>query len=333
MADFVNSEYKLPVRLKRLRRTQNIRNLVKETRLVVCELIYPLFINENITKATPINSMPGQMQLSLNDLADEIELITKLGIKTVLLFGIPATKDDNASASLNDDGIIQKAIKIIKKVNPALTVIADVCLCEYTNHGHCGIVKNEIINNDKTLEILAKQAVSFAQAGVDWVAPSGMADGMVHAIRLALDEADFKDVAILSYAVKYASSFYGPFREAAQGTPTFGDRKTHQMDIANVNEAIREASLDIMEGADLIMVKPAMHYLDVISKIKHNFPEVPLYAYQVSGEYSMLKIAANAGIINEKEAMLESLIAIKRAGANAIITYFAKNVAEILNAE
>lgn len=332
MADFLNSELKLPVRLNRLRRTQNIRNLVQETYLVASELIYPLFINENISSPVPIKSMPGQMQFSLESLPQEIELISKLGINTVLLFGIPGQKDDYASASLKDNGIIQQAIRKIKEVNPDLTIIADVCLCEYTNHGHCGVLENNNINNDKTLEILTSQALSFATAGVDWVAPSSMTDGMVQAIRLALDKADFKDVAILSYAVKYASSFYSPFREAAQGAPLFGDRRKHQMNIANINEALREASLDVMEGADLLMIKPAMNYLDVICKIKNKFPQIPLCAYQVSGEYSMLKIAANAGVINEKEAMLESLMAIKRAGSDAIITYFAKDAARILNA-
>lgn len=274
--------------------------------------------------------MPGVFQLPLDALEQEVETIASLGIKAVLLFGLPAQKDNYGSASLRDDGIIQRAIKLIKKTQPQLTVIADLCLCEYTSHGHCGILKGERIDNDKTLEQLALQAVSLAKAGVDWVAPSSMTDGMVAALREALDEHQYHDVAILSYAVKYSSHFYGPFREAAQGAPQFGDRKTYQMDFCNHHEALREAELDLMEGADILMVKPAMNYLDIICRLKSKFPEAPLCAYQVSGEYAMLKLGAKSGIFDEKNAFTESLIAIRRAGADLIITYFAKEMAKLI---
>ena len=274
--------------------------------------------------------MPGQFQLTLDCLPAEIESITALGIPAVLLFGIPHHKDAQGSASLQSTGIIQQAIRKIRSINSTILIIADVCLCEYTDHGHCGILQGETIDNDETLHYLSQQAVSYADAGADWVAPSSMTDGMVAAIRQALDQSNHQNVAILSYAVKYSSSFYGPFREAALGAPKFGDRKTYQMDPANGSEAIREARLDIMEGADMLMVKPAMNYLDIIYRVKESFPEIPLCAYQVSGEYSMIKIAAKAGLIDEEQAMLESLIAIKRAGADFMISYFAKDVAKIL---
>ena len=247
-----------------------------------------------------------------------------------MLFGIPAFKDAQGSACLAEDGIIQQAIRHIKKIHPQITVIADLCLCEYTDHGHCGILHGQQIDNDATLIQLAKQAVSLAQAGADWIAPSANTDGMVGAVREALDEAGFQHVAILSYAVKYSSCLYGPFREAAQGTPQFGDRKAYQMDPANGQEALREAALDLQEGADLLMVKPGMLYLDVIYRIKQQFPEVPLAAYQVSGEFAMLKAAAAQGLLNEQEAMLESITALHRAGADLIITYFAKELARVL---
>ena len=322
--------YKIPLRLKRLRKTPAVREMLQETRLHPSQFIAPLFISETLSGMQEITSMPGQFQLTLNDLPAEIASLTTLGIRAVLLFGIPQHKDAKGSVSLAATGIIQQAIRVIRASHPEMLIIADVCLCEYTDHGHCGILKEQSINNDATLIQLSQQAVSYAEAGADWVAPSSMTDGMVYAIRDALDTAGFQDTAILSYAVKYSSCLYGPFREAAQGAPKFGDRKSYQMDYANAEEALREAGLDIDEGADLIMVKPAMNYLDVIYRVKQNFPEVPLCAYQVSGEYSMIKNAAQQGLINEEQAILESLIAIKRAGADLIISYFAKDIARML---
>lgn len=319
----------LPLRLKRLRRSANVRDMLQETRLHPSQFIAPLFISATLSEKKEIASMPGQFQFALNDLPAEIDTLNALGIKAVLLFGIPDYKDAEGSASLNETGIIQQAIRKIRAHCPHILIIADVCLCEYTNHGHCGTLDGETIHNDETLKQLSQQAVSYARAGADWVAPSSMTDGMVLAIREALDAEGFQDTAILSYAVKYCSSFYGPFREAALGAPQFGDRKTYQMNPANVEEAIREAALDIDEGADLLMVKPAMNYLDVICRIKQTFPEVPLCAYQVSGEYAMIKHAAKQGFLNEQQAMMESLLAIKRAGADLIISYFAKDFAII----
>ena len=320
----------IPLRLKRLRQTSTVRAMLRETRLAVDQFIAPLFISETLKKKNEINSMPGQFQLTLDCLPEEIKSLTDLGIPAVLLFGIPAHKDAEGTASLATTGIIQQAIRNIRSINSDIVIIADVCLCEYTDHGHCGVLHGETIDNDATLQRLSEQAVSYADAGADWIAPSSMTDGMVAAIRHALDKAGHQGVAILSYAVKYSSSFYGPFREAALGAPQFGDRKTYQMDPANASEAIREAALDVAEGADMLMVKPAMSYLDIIYRVKQRFPEVPLCAYQVSGEYSMLKAAAAQGLINEEQAMLESLIAIKRAGADLIISYFAKDVAKLL---
>ena len=326
-------QYNLPLRLKRLRKTPMVRAMVRETRLHADQLIAPIFVSETLTNPNEIKSMPGVFQLPLSALADEVNALSALGISAVLLFGLPAHKDKTGSSSLKDNGIIQQAIRIIKTTQPHMLVIADVCFCEYTDHGHCGLLNGETIDNDKTLTALGKQAISYAKAGADWIAPSSMTDGMVAAIRDALDEHNFHDIAILSYAVKYSSSFYGPFREAAMGAPQFGDRKTYQMDPCNAQEALREATLDIQEGADLLMVKPAMNYLDIIYRIKSAFPEVPLCAYQVSGEYAMLKAAAQQGLINERDAMMESLIAIKRAGADLIITYFAKDIAKVLKYE
>ncbi|CDZ78533.1 Delta-aminolevulinic acid dehydratase [Legionella massiliensis] len=324
------TSFHLPLRLKRLRRNPAVRAMVQETRLDVKQFIAPLFISETLSEMREIRSMPGQFQLSLDCLPEEIEQLSALGLQAVLLFGLPAHKDAKGSDSLCSTGIIQQAIRKIRQINKDILIISDVCLCEYTDHGHCGALDGELIDNDKTLEILAKQAVSHADAGADWVAPSSMTDGMVLAIRQALDEAGHLDTAILSYAAKYSSCFYGPFREAADGAPKFGDRKTYQMDPANASEALREVALDLEEGADLIMVKPAMNYLDVICRVKQHYPEVPLCAYQVSGEYSMLKNAAAQGLINEEQAMVESLLAIKRAGADLIISYFAKDIAEFL---
>lgn len=320
----------IPLRLKRLRRTPTVRAMLQETRLATSQFIAPLFISETLKKKREISSMPGQFQLTLDDLPEEIQSLTELGIPAVLLFGIPAHKDAQGTASLAATGIIQQAIRKIRSVNQDILIIADVCFCEYTDHGHCGVLKGETIDNDATLHRLSEQAVSYADAGADWVAPSSMTDGMVGAIRQALDKAGHQDVAILSYAVKYSSSFYGPFREAALGAPQFGDRKTYQMDPANASEAIREAVQDVAEGADMLMVKPALSYLDIIYRVKQRFPEIPLCAYQVSGEYAMIKAAAAQGLINEEQAMLESLIAIKRAGTDLIISYFAKDVARSL---
>lgn len=320
----------LPLRLSRLRKNALSRALVRETRLHPQQFIAPLFISEELSEAKEIKAMPGQYQLSLNCLPKEIEELSSLGIPAVLLFGIPKSKDSCGSESYNQQGIIPQAIQRIREVNKELIVITDLCFCEYTDHGHCGVLTEQAINTDKTLELLGKQAIAHAQAGADWVAPSGMTDGMVAAIRQALDENNYAHIPILSYSAKYCSCFYGPFREAAQGAPQFGDRKAYQMDPANSEEAIRETALDLQEGADMIMVKPAGFYLDVIAKMKQNFPDIPLCAYQVSGEYSMIKCAAQHQLINEQQAILESLISIKRAGADFIISYFAKDIARLL---
>ncbi|APF03433.1 TPA: porphobilinogen synthase [Legionella pneumophila] len=327
------NEYNLPLRLSRLRKNAMSRALVRETRLHAQQLIAPLFISEYLTEAKEISAMPGQFQLGLNCIPKEIEILSKSGIPAVILFGIPKQKDACGSESMNNNGIIQQAIKKIKSVNSDMLVITDLCFCEYTDHGHCGILDGTQINIASTLELLGKQAVSHAEAGADWVAPSGMTDGMVLAIRQALDTASFHEIPILSYSAKYCSCLYGPFREAAQGAPQFGDRKAYQMDPANSEEAVRETQLDLEEGADMIMVKPAGFYLDIIYKLKQHFTEVPLCAYQVSGEYSMIKNAAKNNLINEEQAMIESLISIKRAGADFIITYFAKSMAELLNSQ
>lgn len=317
-------------RLRRLRQSQGLRELVKETHLGVEHLVLPLFIRHGQGIKKPILSMPGHYQFSVDALEPEIIEIKKLGIKQVILFGIPAEKDAVGSHSYQADGIIQMAIPVIKNIAPELLVIADVCFCEYTDHGHCGVLDEErtSIHNDKTLDLLAKQAVSYAQAGADIVAPSGMVDGMVGAIRQALDQAAFQHLPILSYSVKYASTLYGPFREAAEGAPKFGDRRTYQMDMANVSEALRECALDIAEGADMLMVKPAHAYLDVITRVKQANPALPLGAYHTSGEYAMIKAAAEKGWLDEKSTALEVLTAIRRAGADFIITYFAKAAAE-----
>lgn len=319
-------------RMRRLRRTPQLRSLIQENTITVADLVLPLFIKAGHNIKNPISSMPGHFQLSLDHLPAEIEEIKKLNIPAVILFGIPEKKDAMGSVALDDNGIIQQSIKSIKKIAPALLVITDLCFCEYTDHGHCGVINlnNQTVDNDKTLELLGKQAVSHARAGADIIAPSGMMDGMVKAIRTALDENDFQDIPILSYAVKYASSFYGPFRVAAEGVPQFGDRKTYQMNPANANEALREAALDVAEGADMLMVKPAQNYLDIIYRVKQSFPSLPMCAYQVSGEFAMIKAAAEKNWIDEKAVMMESLLAIKRAGADFIVTYFAKEVAQLL---
>ncbi|CUU06292.1 porphobilinogen synthase [Candidatus Thermokryptus mobilis] len=322
------------VRLRRLRMTEQFRKMVAETQLSVNDLIYPLFVCPGQNVKREVRSMPGVYQQSIDNLIHDCEQIYKLGIPAVILFGIPEHKDEYGSEAYDENGIIQRAVRALKKEIPELVVITDVCLCEYTSHGHCGIVKEVApgkyeIANDETVELLAKEALSHAEAGADMVAPSDMMDGRVAAIRKILDENGFQNIPIMAYSAKYASGFYGPFREAAESAPKFGDRKSHQMDPANSDEAIREVALDILEGADIVMVKPALAYLDVIYRVKQEF-KVPVAAYQVSGEYSMIKAAALNGWIDEQRIMLETLTAIKRAGADLILTYFAKDVARIL---
>jgi porphobilinogen synthase len=317
------------VRLRRLRTTPNLRSMVRETTLSPANFIYPLFVVHGNNIQQEIPSMPGVYHQSIDRLPSEIAEISDLRIPAVILFGIPERKDRTGEENFADGGIVQQAIRAIKDANPDLLVITDVCLCEYTDHGHCGIVRDGDILNDETLDILGRVAVSHANAGADVVAPSGMMDGMVRAIRSALDSADHQQVSILSYAVKYASGFYGPFRDAAQSAPAFGDRRTHQMDPANTREALREAQLDVDEGADMLMVKPALAYLDVIQRMRDRF-DLPVAAYNVSGEYSMIKAAAARGWLDEKKVAMETLTAIRRAGADLILTYHAKDAARWL---
>ncbi|MGB9752400.1 porphobilinogen synthase [Roseiflexus castenholzii] len=323
-------------RPRRLRRTPALRRMVCETVLSADDLIAPLFVVAGSGVVRPIRSMPGHAQISVDQLDPEISEIAELQIPAVLLFGIPAHKDPTGSSGWDPEGPVPQAIRAIKRLAPQLTVIADVCVCEYTSHGHCGILAETPgsgdVLNDPTLEILARCAVAYADAGADIVAPSAMMDGQVAAIRAALDAAGYTQVAILSYAAKFASAFYGPFREAAESTPAFGDRRAYQMDPANGREALREVELDIAEGADMIMVKPAGAYLDIISTVRQRY-HVPLAAYQVSGEYAMIKAAAQLGWLDERRAALESLIAIRRAGADMIITYFARDAARWIAAE
>jgi porphobilinogen synthase len=316
-------------RARRLRKNENFRRLIRETNLSVDDLVYPLFAVPGKSVKKPITSMPGQFQLSVDYIAKEAQKAHEMGIPAVLLFGIPVKKDEMATGAFAKDGIIQQAVKRIKNEVPDILVITDVCLCEYTSHGHCGILEKDCVQNDATLEVLAETVISQARAGADMVAPSAMMDGQVAAIREALDENAFEDIPIMAYAAKYASSFYGPFREAAESAPQSGDRKAYQMDSANADEAIREMSLDVGEGADIIMVKPALAYLDIIYRAKQEF-DLPLAAYNVSGEYSMIKAAAQLGWLDEEKAMIESLTAIKRAGADIIITYWAKDLANLL---
>jgi porphobilinogen synthase len=319
-------------RPRRWRRTTVLRDLVRETTLSPDDFVYPLFVRPGTEVRAPIASMPGIDQLSVDALAREARELAALGIKAVLLFGIPAAKDPLGLESHAEDGIVQHAIRALKDARPELVVITDVCLCEYTDHGHCGLLDAEgHVLNDETLEVLGRIAVSHADAGADVVAPSGMIDGMVGAIRTALDADGFERVAILSYAVKYASAFYGPFREAAEGAPQFGDRKSHQMDPGNAREALREAGLDVEQGADGLMVKPALGYLDVVRAVRERFPELPLAAYNVSGEYAMLKAAAANGWLDGRAAALEVLTGIRRAGADLVITYHAKEAASWLH--
>jgi porphobilinogen synthase len=313
-------------RHRRLRSTTALRSLVSETKLSIDDLVYPLFIIEGKDIKNEVTSMPGVFQLSLDHLPAEIEEITGLGIKAIMLFGIPEEKDAEGSGAYCDHGIVQKAIKKIKELAPELLVIADTCLCEYTSHGHCGVVDESGVINDESLVLHAKTAVSQAKAGANIIAPSNMMDGFVAVIRKELDEAGFQHIPIMSYAVKYASAFYGPFRDAADSTPEFGDRKSYQMDPANRLEAIREAESDVEEGADFLIVKPAFAYLDIIRDVKNTF-NIPVVAYNVSGEYAMVKAAAINGWVDEQAIVMEKMLAMKRAGADIIITYFAKDIA------
>jgi porphobilinogen synthase len=329
-------------RPRRLRRTAALRAMVRESSLAPADFIYPLFVTHGREQRRPIASMPGIYQWSPDRLAAEVESAAELGVRAVILFGLPAAKDPVGRENFAAGGIVQRAIAAVKEAVPEMVVVTDVCLCEYTDHGHCGLLNSDdgeraqphleagYVLNDETLPILAEAAVSHARAGADVVAPSGMMDGMVQAIRAALDEHQFSHLPIMSYAVKYASAFYGPFREAAGGAPQFGDRKTHQMDPANVREALREAALDVAEGADFLMVKPALAYLDVIRQVRDRFPELPLVAYNVSGEYAMIKAAVANGWLDEERVVLELLLGMKRAGADLIITYHALDAARWL---
>jgi porphobilinogen synthase len=323
------SEFKIPspkVRLRRLRQSEAIRSLVRETAAEVGHLVQPLFVREDGTIPAEIPSMPGIRRLTLAETGPEAKELSELGVPAVILFGLPAEKDPLALGAYDERGVVQKAIRTVKRAAPDLTVLADVCLCEYTDHGHCGVVRNGKIDNDASLELLARTAVSQAAAGADMVAPSAMMDGQVAAIRSALDQAGFEDTIILAYAAKHASAFYGPFREAADSSPRFGDRRSYQKDPANLRESLREIALDLEEGADIVMVKPALAYLDVLRAARERF-DAPLAAYAVSGEYSLIKAAAERGWVDERAIVEETLTAIRRAGADLILTYHAKDVA------
>jgi porphobilinogen synthase len=313
-----------------LRQNDAIRALVRETELNVHDLIYPIFVMHGMNTQEGIQSMPGIYRYSVDRLMEEVEDIVKLGIPGILIFGLPEHKDAVGSEAYADDGVVQEAVKAIKGQFPSLLVITDVCLCEYTDHGHCGIVKYGIVDNDASAELIARTALSHARAGADIVAPSDMMDGRIGAVRKALDQNGYQHISIMAYSAKYASAFYGPFREAAQSAPQFGDRRSYQMDPANAREALREVKLDIQEGADVVMVKPALSYLDIIHAVRQRF-DVPLAAYNVSGEYAMIKAASANGWMDEHNAALEALTSIKRAGADIIITYFAKDVAKWLD--
>ncbi|MFO7152479.1 MAG: porphobilinogen synthase [Bacillota bacterium] len=316
-------------RPRRLRMSEGIRDMVRETELSVKDLVYPIFVVPGQGVIQEVKLMPGVFRYSADMLLPVAKELKSLGIPAVLLFGVPEKKDSTASEAFSNDGAVQKAIATIKDAEPSLVVVTDVCLCAYTDHGHCGLIKGGVVDNDSTLDVLAKVALSHAAAGADVVAPSDMMDGRVLAIRTALDESGYTNVSIMAYSAKYASAFYGPFREAADSAPKFGDRKTYQMDPANSDEAIREVALDVEEGADIVMVKPALGYLDIIRRVKETFP-VPVAAYSVSGEYAMIKAASAAGAIDEERAVFEVLTCIKRAGADMIITYFARDVARWL---
>ncbi|MBL4775822.1 MAG: porphobilinogen synthase [Mariprofundus sp.] len=320
----------LTIRPRRLRGSAALRRMVSETHLSTADLIYPLFVDETISEAVPVASMPGVSRIPLSDVGAVVKEVQALGIPGIILFGIPAEKDAIGSSGWDDNGIVQQAIRAAKAACPELCVIADTCFCEYTDHGHCGVLCGEDVDNDATLVNLQKEAVSYAQAGVDIVAPSGMMDGMIAAIRSGLDAAGFTAVPIMSYAVKYASGYFGPFRDAADSTPSFGDRASYQMDPANRREALKEAALDISEGADMLMVKPALAYMDIVREVK-DATDVPMAVYNVSGEYAMVKAAAANGWIDEKRVVLETMLGFKRAGADLILTYHALDVARWLN--
>ncbi|WP_151759107.1 porphobilinogen synthase [Dictyobacter vulcani] len=317
------------VRLRRLRQNEKIRSLVRETHLRVDQLIYPVFVAEGLTEPREISSMPGVMQWPLDQIGGEVKRVADLGVPAVLLFGIPNEKDEVGSQAYAEHGVIQEAIRRLKVETPDTLIITDVCLCEYTSHGHCGVIHNGTVQNDESLNLLAQMALSHVEAGADIVAPSDMMDGRVAAIRRLLDERGYNQTPIMSYSVKYASGFYGPFREAAGSTPQFGDRRAYQMDPANVREALRELEQDISEGADMVMVKPALSYLDVIRQVRDHC-DLPVIAYNVSGEYSMVKAAAQNGWIDEQRVVMEIMTSIRRAGADMIITYFAPEVAQWL---
>jgi porphobilinogen synthase len=316
-------------RPRRLRRHETLRRMVRETRLSVDQLILPLFVVPGSGVVRPVGSMPGVAQLSVDKTVEECRTVRDLGIPAVILFGIPETKDATGSDAYRDDGVVPQAVRALKQALPDLMVITDVCLCEYTDHGHCGVLAGNEVDNDATIDLLAKEALTHARAGADIVAPSDMMDGRVAAIREAFDEEGFDHVPIMSYAAKFASAFYGPFREAAESTPQFGDRRGYQMDPPNAEEALREVEMDINEGADIVMVKPALAYLDLVWRVKESFG-YPVAAYQVSGEYAMIKAAAQQGWLDEERIMMETLIAIRRAGADMILTYFAKDAARVL---
>jgi len=317
-------------RMRRLRSSETLRRMVRETTLRSSDFIYPLFVIYGQDKKIPVDSMPGVFQFSVDRLTEEIKEIDSLKIPAVLLFGLPEHKDSVGSSAFQDNGVVQEATRLIKKICPEMLVITDVCLCEYTDHGHCGLIDQKgVVDNDATLDLLAQEALSHARAGCDIIAPSDMMDGRIGYIRKELDDNGYKDIPLMAYAAKYSSSFYGPFRDAADSAPQFGDRKSYQMDGANIREALREVALDIEEGADIVMVKPALPYLDVIKAVKEKFA-YPTAAYNVSGEYAMIKAAAACGWLDEERVMMEALTSIKRAGADLIITYFAKDAARVL---
>jgi len=320
----------LTIRPRRLRKTATIRRMVRETSLSPADFIYPLFVDEGITEAVAVKSMPGVSRIPLSDVGKAVQEVAALGIPGVILFGIPNKKDAIGASGWDDHGIVQEAIRAAKTACPDICVIADTCFCEYTEHGHCGVLCGDEVDNDATLENLQKEAVSYAKAGVDIVAPSGMMDGMIAAIRSGLDDAGFTETPIMSYAVKYASGYFGPFRDAADSTPTFGDRASYQMDPANRREAIKEALLDVQEGADMLMVKPALAYMDIVREVK-DATSLPMAVYNVSGEYAMVKAAAANGWIDEKRVVLETMMGFKRAGADLILSYHALDVARWLS--
>lgn len=322
-----NNKFNIPLRPRRLRKNESLRRLVRENQVTKDDLIYPLFVRDGNNLKSEITSMPGVYHFSPDTILAEVEELLELGLDRIILFGIPNEKDDIGSDAISENGIIQRTVRDIKSRFPEMYLISDVCMCEYTHHGHCGIIENNEVQNDVTLEYLQKQTISHVEAGVDMVAPSGMMDGMIGAIRSALDAHNFAEIPIMSYAVKYASAFYGPFRDAAESTPQFGDRKQYQMDPANGREALKEAELDIVEGADILMVKPAMAYMDIIKELKDT-TTLPIAAYNVSGEYSMIKATAQKGWINGDNLRDELLLSLKRAGADIIISYFAKEFAQ-----